>query len=134
MYQYDTQIRVRYAETDQMGRVYHSNFAIYYEVGRVEMLREMGYPYKMLEEKGVQMPVLELHSKFLKPALYDDLLTIRVIVPKMPSVKMFFNFEVYNEKQELLNTGEMTLFFIDAHTQKPCKCPAEILDLFQKYF
>jgi acyl-CoA thioester hydrolase len=117
-----------------MGYVYHGNFATYYEVARVEMLREMGLIYKSLEEKGFRMPVLSLKCDFKNPARYDDLLTIKVSVTQKPSVKMFFSFEVYNEQQILLNTAEMVLAFIDAQTYKPCRCPQEIVDLFAQYF
>lgn len=134
MYTHQTKIRVRYAETDQMGFVYHGNFATYYEVARVEMLREMGVPYKTLEDKGFRMPVLSLKCDFISPARYDDLITIKVTVTQKPSVKMFFSFEVLNENNVLLNTGEMVLVFIDANSGKPCRCPKEIVELFEAYF
>ncbi|TAE71027.1 MAG: acyl-CoA thioesterase [Bacteroidetes bacterium] len=134
MYVHETKIRVRYAETDQMGYVYHGNFATYYEVARVEMLREMGFPYKKLEDKGIKMPVLSLKCDFMAPARYDDLITVKVTVTQKPSVKMFFSFEVFNESNVLLNTGEIVLVFLDANTNKPCRCPIEITELFAKYF
>lgn len=134
MYTHKTKIRVRYAETDQMGYVYHGNFATYYEVARVEMLREMGLPYKKLEDRGVRMPVLSLQCDFIAPARYDDLITVKVTVTQKPSVKMFFSFEVFNENNVLLNTGKMILVFVDAATGKPCRCPIEITELFEQYF
>lgn len=126
-----TQIRVRYAETDQMGYVYYGNYATYFEVARVEFLRNLGLSYKKLEEDGIMLPVLKLEVHYHKPAKYDDLLTIKTIIKNKPLVKIEFNFEIYNEKQELLTTGYTSLVFIDIAKNKPTKAPKEILDLFK---
>jgi len=110
----ETTVRVRYAETDQMGVVYHSNFFLYYEVSRAESIRQMGFTYADMEKMGVIMPVVEAQSKFLKPALYDDLLTIKTILKERPlHHKVEFHHEVYNEKNELLATGKIVLYFIN---------------------
>ena len=134
MYIAETQLRVRYAETDQMGYVYYGHYAAYYEVGRVEALRKLGFSYRQLEEMGIMMPVLESKIRYLKPARYDELLTIKVIIPVMPAVKMNFTYEITNEKKELINKGETTLVFIDMAKNKPRRMPEIMKTLFEPYF
>ncbi len=134
MYSHETQIRVRYADTDQMGYVYYANYAAYYEVARVESFRALGYSYKALEEKGVMMPVLDLQSKFHLPAKYDDLLSVKAIIPEMPRARIRFEYEIKNENQDLLNTGETTLVFINMETGRPTRTPQVMIDLFQPFF
>ena len=134
MFSHQTQIRVRYAETDQMAYVYYGNYAMYYEVARVEAFRFLGFPYKDLESQGIMMPVLELHTRYIQAAKYDDLLTIKTSIAQMPSVKIIFQYEIYNEANVLLNTGETTLVFVDMKSQRPRRCPAEISQLFAPYF
>ena len=134
MYIAETQLRVRYAETDQMGYVYYGHYAAYYEVGRVEALRKLGFSYRQLEDKGIMMPVLESKIRYLKPARYDELLTIKVIIPVMPAVKMNFTYEITNEKKELINKGETTLVFIDMAKNKPRRLPEIMKTLFEPYF
>lgn len=117
-------LRVRYGETDQMGIVYHANYASYCEVARVEFFREMGMPYKELEDKGIMLPVTELNLKYLKPAYYDEVLSIKTILREIPrAVRIHFDYEIYNERQELLTTGYSVLAFIDMKTRKPVRCP-----------
>ena len=114
MYSSSTQIRVRYGETDQMGFLYYGHYALYYEVGRAEAIRQLGFTYKELEALGIHMPVVELHSRYLRPARYDDLLTVTTTLRELPtgsSVK--FHVEIFNETAELLNTGAVTLVFFD---------------------
>ena len=120
-----TKLRVRYGETDQMGYVYYGNYAQYFEVGRVEWLRALGASYKSLEESGIMLPVIELNINYLKPARYDDLLTITTILSKKPLVKIEFDFEVRNEKDELLTTGYTSLVFMDMKKNKPIKAPSQ---------
>ena len=134
MYTFETKIRVRYAETDQMGFVYYGNYATYYEVARVEALRDLGITYKELEKQGILMPVLENYSKYLAPGRYDELLTVKVIIKKRPGVKIVFNYEIYNEAKELINTGETKLAFIDTATGKPCRMPDEMAKAMSGYF
>ena len=134
MYIAETQLRVRYAETDQMGYVYYGHYAAYYEVGRVEALRKLGFSYRQLEDMGIMMPVLESKIRYLKPARYDELLTIKVIIPVMPAVKMNFTYEITNEKKELINNGETTLVFIDMAKNKPRRLPEIMKTLFEPYF
>lgn len=128
--QHETKIRVRYGETDQMGYVYYGNYAQYFEVARVEWLRKLGVSYKSLEENGIMLPVLKLEVNYHKPAKYDDLLTIKTTVTKKPLVRIEFDFEIYNEQEELLTTGFTSLVFIDMQKNKPTKAPKNILDLF----
>lgn len=134
MFVAETQIRVRYAETDQMGYVYYGNYATYYEVARVETLRELGYSYKKLEDSGIMLPVLESKIKYIKPAKYDDLLTIRVKIPTLPNVRIFFEYEVLNESGTLINIGETTLVFVGKESGKPCRMPDEMEALFTRFF
>lgn len=123
-----TIIRVRYGETDQMGYVYYGNYAQFFEVGRVEWLRSLGTDYKSLEESGIMLPVTQLKVNYLKPAKYDDLLTIKTILTKKPLVKIDFDFEIINEKKELLTTGFTRLVFMDMNKNKPVKAPQHLLD------
>lgn len=134
MYQSETKIRVRYGETDQMGYVYYGNYASYYEVARVESLRQLGFCYRELEEKGILLPVLENCSKFHKPARYDELLTIKVTIPELPTLKMKFRYEIFNESDELINTGETVLVFIKKETMKPCRMPQAMNGMLAPYF
>jgi acyl-CoA thioester hydrolase len=119
MFSHDVQLRVRYADTDQMGYVYYGNYAAYYEVARVEAFRHLGYSYKQLEDSGIMMPVLELNSQFIAPAIYDDLLTIRVSIPEMPKVRITYLYELFNEKGEHLNKGKTVLAFVNMETGRP---------------
>ena len=134
MYEASTQIRVRYAETDQMGQVYHGNYVIYHEAARVEAMKQIGFSYKELEDSGVMMPVFENHCRFIIPALFDQLLTIKVTVPEMPKVKMRFEYEMYNEAERLIHTGWTILFFMDKNTRRPTRAPQEVLDALSPYF
>lgn len=134
MYHAETQLRVRYAETDQMGYVYYGNYAMYYEVARVESLRKLGFSYKELEAMGIMLPVLENKSKFHRPGKYDELLTIKVTIPEKPALKMKFIYEVFNENNELINSGETVLVFIKQATMKPCRMPKVMDDLLSAYF
>lgn len=129
-----TKIRVRYGETDQMGYVYYGNYAQYFEVGRVEWLRDLGISYKSLEESGIMLPVIQLTVNYIKPAKYDDLLTIKTILHNKPLVKIEFDFEIRNEKEELLTTGFARLVFMDMKKNKPIKAPQYLLDQIYERF
>ena len=134
MYVSETSVRVRYGETDQMGYVYYGNYAMYYEVARVESLRQLGLTYKSLEEKGVMMPVLENHSKFIAPARYDDLLRIVTTLREKPGVRIRFEYEIFNEGNQLLHKGETLLVFLDMKTNKPCRPPREMEAVLEPFF
>ncbi|MCX2485695.1 acyl-CoA thioesterase [Pedobacter sp. MR2016-24] len=134
MHTHSTKIRVRYSETDQMGYVYNGNYAQYYEVGRVEMLRSLGMTYGGMEEYGVMMPLLELKCKFIKPALYDQELTIKTTVKDLPGVRIIFDYEIFNEAEELINIGSTTLVFFDMEKKRPCQPPAYFMDRILQYY
>lgn len=119
----ETKIRVYYEDTDQMGVVYYGNYARYYEIGRTEMIRELGFTYRQMEEMDIMLPARSLKINYLKSAYYDDLLTIRTIVDTLPKVKFPIKTEIYNEKGELINSGEVVLVFFNAKTNKPCAAP-----------
>lgn len=120
--------RVRYSETDQMGVVYHGNYAQYFEMGRVEWLRQLGTSYKDMEKNGMMLPVISLHVDFKKSAYYDDLITVRTILKKTPSVRIDFDFEIRNESGEILVTANTVLVFMDMEKKRPVKCPDYLLD------
>ncbi len=134
MFSQEVKIRVRYAETDQMGYVYYGNYATYFEVARVEALRALGMSYKALEESGVMLPVLEYTCKYLKPAKYDDELTIKVTIKSVPTARIFFEYEVFNQYNELITTAATTLVFIMAASKRPCAAPEAFLEKLKKYF
>ena len=162
MFSHETNIRVRYAETDKMGYVYYGHYATYYEIGRVETFRKLGLSYKKLEDSGVMMPVLDLKIKFIKPAKYDDLLIIRTVIRKLPAVRIHFEYEIFSvsafkdrsgreevlpppagggvrggladENKRLLNIGETTLVFVNLQNGKPCKPPQYFIDKIKPYF
>lgn len=134
MFVHKEKIRVRYAETDQMGYVYYGNYAAYYEVARTEMLRKTGFSYKELEEMGIMMPVLDMNIKYNQPAKYDELLTIKVSIREKPAVRIKFDYEVYDEAGTLLNTGTTQLVFVDMVRNRPCKAPDVFMRKIEPYF
>jgi acyl-CoA thioester hydrolase len=120
----ESKLRVRYGETDQMGYVYYGVYAQYYEVGRVDAMRQLGFSYKDVEAKGILMPVVEFIVNYKKPAFYDDEITIITYIKKKPEgLKIIFDYECYNSQKELLNTGKVTLVCVDKLTQKMVKLP-----------
>lgn len=135
MYTATTQIRVRYGETDQMGYLYYGNYALYYEVGRTDAIRQLGFTYRELEEKGILMPVVEFHTQFLRPAYYDDLLTVHTCIKELDEeYKIQFHTEIYNEKNKLLNKGITTLVFVDALSKKKTVMPELLRERLTPYF
>ncbi len=134
MYSHETLIRVRYGETDQMGYVYYGNYAQFYEVGRVEMLRSLGLSYKSFEQDGIMMPVLELNCRYLRPARYDDLIRVVTTLKEIPRMRIRFEYELYDADDTLLNTGATVLVFVNMKSLKPCLPPAELLKKLQSYF
>ncbi len=135
MFSSETKIRVRYGETDQMGFLYYGYYALYYEVGRAEAIRELGYTYKEMEETGVMMPVVELNAKYYRPALYDNLIKVKTILKELPTTpKIDFHSELYNESGELLNKGVTTLVFYDSAKKQKTNMPKLLLDKLQPFF
>ena len=126
MYQYSVKLRVRYAETDQMGYCYYGNYAQYYEVARVETLRSLGISYQKLEAKGLLLPVSDFSIKYILPALYDQELTIKCDFKELTEFKIKFDYQTYNEDSKLLNFGNTTLVFVDKQTKKPVNCPIDL--------
>ena len=131
MYSFETKLRVRYGETDQMGYAYYGVYAQYYEVGRVELLRSLGISYKEIEEMGFALPVVNFTIQYKSPALYDDEITIRTMIKEKPAVKMVFYYDTFNDLGDLLNTGEVVLVFVSKQTRKPCSAPEIIMNKFK---
>ncbi|MCD9853312.1 acyl-CoA thioesterase [Epilithonimonas sp. JDS] len=127
-----TSIRVRYGETDPMKYVYYGNYAEYFEVARVELFRSLGMSYDEIEKRGIFLPVSEYKIKYLKPALYDQLLEIRTFVKKIPGIRIEFEYEIYNEENVKITEASTTLFFLDSETNKIVKCPDYLMELIQK--
>lgn len=135
MFTFDvTNIRVRYADTDQMGYVYYGNYARYYEIGRVEALRSLGFHYREMEASGVMMPVYENRSRYLRPARYDDLLTIRVTIREMPTARIGFHYDIFNHDGEHLHTGETVLVFQQTASGRLCKAPTDLIEKLKPFF
>jgi len=126
---HQTQIRVRYSETDQMRVVYHGNYAQYFEIGRVEWLRNKGISYKELEKNGIALPIVSMTINYKKPARYDDLLTVVTKFKGQSSVKVEFDCEIRNENNELLTTAHFLLVFVDVNLGKAIQPPQYILDI-----
>ncbi|MDG5491689.1 thioesterase family protein [Psychroserpens sp. SPM9] len=124
----EIQFRVRYGETDQMGVVYHGNYAQYFEMGRTEWLRKMGFSYRKMEEDGIMLPVIHLSINYKKSACYDDLIKVKTKLAKIPGVKIEFDYEILNENNEILTTGNSVLVFMDINKNRPTRCPDYILD------
>jgi acyl-CoA thioester hydrolase len=135
MFVSETKLRVRYAETDQMGVVYHSNYFPYFETARAESIRQLGFTYADMEKMGVIMPVIEVQCRYLRPAVYDDLLTIKVILKELPiHHKIEFHQEVWNEENELLATAKIILYFMQSKTMTRTTMPAPLLEKLKPFF
>jgi acyl-CoA thioester hydrolase len=132
MYKHSHKLRIRYGETDQMGYCYYGNYAQFFEIGRVETLRSLGMSYKEIEEQGYMLPVSELRTKYLKPSFYDDEINIVTTIKKTPSVKIEFDYEIFNAKGELLTIAYTKLVFVNIKTMKPCLCPQELIEKFNQ--
>jgi len=134
MYISETQVRVRYSETDKMGYVYYGNYASYFEVGRVETLRNLGFSYKEMEDTGIMLPVVSFTINYFKPAFYDDLLTIKTVITALPTSKIMFDYETINSNNIVLNKAQTTLVFVDIKTGKPCRAPEYFMEKIKDYF
>ena len=128
----ETVIRVRYGETDQMGVVYHANYAVYFEVGRTEWLRQYGITYKSMEDSGIMLPVISLQINYKNSVRYDDLIKVKTTLKQLPKASIEFDYELINENGELLATGNTILAFIDRERKRPTRCPQYLLDKLQK--
>lgn len=127
----ETEIRVRYGETDQMGVVYHANYAVYFEVGRTEWLREYGLSYSSMEAEGIMLPVISLQINYKNSARYDDKLKVITTLKKIPTASIEFDYELRKINGELLATGNTVLAFIDMERNRPTRCPKYLLDKLQ---
>ncbi|HTN17477.1 MAG TPA: thioesterase family protein [Chitinophagaceae bacterium] len=135
MYEYTTEIRVRYGETDQMGYLYYGNYALYYEVGRTDAIRHLGFTYKAMEEQGIALPVAECNLRYLRPAFYDDLITIKTTIREMPTGSVIqFHSELYNQHGKLINKGLTTLVFFDMQERKKTTIPDFLRESLEPYF
>ncbi|HEY5689609.1 MAG TPA: thioesterase family protein [Yeosuana sp.] len=126
----EIQIRVRYGETDQMGVVYHGNYALYLEMGRIEWLRKLGISYKKMEENGIMLPVVSMSLNFKKSACYDDLINVKTQLKNRPTAKIEFDYEITGEDGQIIALANVVLAFIDMKTNRPVRAPQYILDLF----
>ncbi len=132
MHEHVTKLRVRYAEVDPMGYVYHGNYASYYEVGRTELMRNMGSSYKKLEDEGVMLPVIHLECHFIRPARYDDELSILTRIQRFTRTQITFSYRIYNQNNHLINEGLTTLVFVNRSTMKPRKAPDWFSEMIEK--
>lgn len=130
---YETKIRVRYKDTDQMGIMHHANYIVMYEMARTEWLRDMGLTYAEIERRGVMSPIIEVQSRYLYPAFYDEELTVKVFINEMPTARLMVHSEVYNEAGKLINTGCVTLGFMQAETRRPCRTPEWFMEALENY-
>ena len=131
---HESKVRVRYGETDKMGYCYYGVYAQYFEIGRTELMRSFGLTYKEIEDVGIMLPVLTLNVKYIKPAFYDDELIIKTFLTRLPSVRIEFLYEIYNQNNKLLNTGDTTLVFIHSNSRKPLKAPEAFIKALTPYF
>ncbi|WP_336068986.1 thioesterase family protein [Mesoflavibacter sp. CH_XMU1404-2] len=127
----EIEIRVRYAETDQMGVVHHGNYALYLEMARIEWLRKLGISYKSMEEEGIGLPVVSLSINFKKSALYDDVIKVKTQLKKQPTALVQFEYELTNQNDELLCTAEVVLAFMDMKTKRPTRPPKYFLEALE---
>ena len=131
MKEHKVQLRVRYSETDQMGVVYHGSYVPYFEIGRVEWLRNKGISYKSMEESGIALPIVSMNINYKKSARYDELLTVHTTFKSQSSVKIEFDCAIYNEAKELLTTAHFILVFLALKTGRPIAPPDYILELLK---
>jgi len=132
-FRHSTHLRVRYSETDQMGFCYYGNYAQYFEVGRVEALRELGMSYKKLEDRGVMLPVSEFSVNYKFPAKYDDALTINTHITELRGARLAFDYTITNESNQLIATAHTTLVFIAKETMRPISPPDSFVNIITPY-
>lgn len=132
-FEHSTKLRVRYGETDQMGYCYYGNYAQYFEVGRVEAMREVGMSYRELEQQGIMLPVSEFQVKYMTPALYDDELTVVTRITQLKGVRLYFEYDIFNEQQALVCKASTTLVFVSKDTMKPIQSSEQFTSLISKY-
>lgn len=134
MIEHQISIRVQYNETDQMGVVHHANYLKYMELGRIEWLRSLGISYADMEENGVLLPVVSVHVNFKSPASFDDILTLKTRLEKLPRGSIDFTYEMTGADHRVIMTGKVVLAFIRASDFRPVRCPDELLEVFRRHF
>ncbi len=130
----EIQVRVRYPETDRMGFLYHAHYVVYFDMARTELMRKYGVQYKQMEDLGVPMPVIDMRIEYHKPATYDQVLTVRASIRELPGVSVRFDYEVFNEADELLTTAYTVLAFMNASSGRACRPPAYLMDAIRGHF
>ena len=130
---FSTKRRVRYGETDHMGYCYYGNYAQYFEVGRVETLRNCGMSYKTLEDQGIMLPVSEYSAKYIAPAFYDDELTIKTTITEISGARIYFYYEIVNSNNKLISTAQTILVFVNKTDMRPIQAPDSFIQLLDKY-
>ncbi len=133
MITYEFQFRVTYPDTDKMGTMHHANYVKYYEMARWELLRSIGVPYSSIEQAGIMCPVLKMHFSFLKTTGYDELLTVKTTLKKIKGVRMWFEYKMYNQNNELINKADTELAFVGLNNWKPCKAPDFLLNAINNH-
>lgn len=128
-----SKVRVSYSDTDQMGIVHHSNYLKYYETGRWNLFRHLGMPYKKIEEEGFLLPVIDVQMQYLKPAFYDEVLTLEISLIAFKGPKLVLGYKLFNEENEVINVAKITLAFINAYSRKPCRPPERLLELWKRH-
>lgn len=134
MYQCDVKQRIRYGETDQMGYVYYGRYAEFYEIGRTELIRLLGMTYRDMESRGILLPVVKLVTRYIRPAAYDELITIRTVLRSMPTARITFFHEILNEAGDLINEAEVHLVFTDSVSRRPVRPPKDLLNALLPFF
>ncbi len=133
MITYEFQFRVTYPDTDKMGTMHHANYVKYYEMARWELLRSIGVPYSSIEQAGIMCPVLKMHFSFLKTTGYDELLTVKTTLKEIKGVRMWFEYKMYNQNNELINKADTELAFVGLNNWKPCKAPDFLLNAINNH-
>ena len=128
MKSHETFVKVRYAETDQMGVVHHGNYPQYLEIARIDWLESLGISYKSMEEEGIMLPVFELKLKYIKPVTFHENLRVETQLRELPNVKIIFDYSIFNEKDEMVTSATSILVFMNARTRRPIRCPEYILE------
>jgi len=134
MYVHETKIRIRYGETDQMGYVYYGRYAEFFEIGRTELIRAAGMTYRDLENQGILLPVTRMEVKYIRPVGYDEEITIRTTLKKMPSAKITFHYQIFNESGEMVNEALCDLVFTSSETRRPVRPPKKLMETLQPFF
>ena len=134
VFSHTTKLRVRYGETDQMGYCYYGNYASYFEVGRVEAMRSLGMSYRSLEEAGIMLPVSHFEVDYLSPALYDDELKVTTVISGVKGPRLFFDYTIENEQNQLVAKAKTTLVFVAKSTMRPIAPPEAFITLIQQYY